>query len=331
MKIKVFVGLLMIWSWTGGITAVRAQGSSLSSSEPNSKVYEVSSLEMELRRLQAVLQEGQRTPSKVTQVRDALPTFWTVHTPERDYSIPTAPLRDHLGSATTEKAQIWIAHLLAEVESSERGAPTTLPAAHADLKKILARKEFADVKPPGYLEMVRERAIRWLARMFLKLFSGMARHPIGAKALFWILVIAGVGFVALWIFRYLSARDSMQFLRPQSPNETTRTWEEWIRDARQAAARDDFREAVHSAYWAGIARLQDIGGLPRDRAKTPREYLRLVSSQTAEASGPFINYQAPLGALTSRLERIWYANRMARAEDFHDTLRQLEALGCSLE
>jgi hypothetical protein len=28
---------------------------------------------------------------------------------------------------------------------------------------------------------------------------------------------------------------------------------------------------------------------------------------------------------------VWYANRGANAEDFQDTLRQLEALGCPLE
>jgi len=38
------------------------------------------------------------------------------------------------------------------------------------------------------------------------------------------------------------------------------------------------------------------------------------------------------GALPeARLERVWYANRGAQADDFEDTLRQLKALGCQLE
>jgi hypothetical protein len=170
--------------------------------------------------------------------------------------------------------------------------------------------------------------------MLIKLFSGLSRHPIGAKVLFWAVLTAGVGFVALWIFRYISTRDSMNFFQPDSTTVTTRTWQEWIHAAREAAARGDFREAVHSAYWAGITRLEETGTLPRDRTKTPREYLRLIDTRPrgTEVDDPVAqDYKKPLTALTSRLERIWYANRMARLEDFDDSLRQLEALGCSLE
>src|SRR6202030_212073 len=111
-------------------------------------------------------------------------------------------------------------------------------------------------------------------------------------------------------------------------------WQEWIHAAREAAARGDFREAVHSAYWAGISRLEETGVLPRDRTKTPREYLQLIDARPLAAeldSHAAQDYKKPLAALTSRLERIWYANRLARLEDFDDTLRHLEALGCSLE
>lgn len=170
--------------------------------------------------------------------------------------------------------------------------------------------------------------------MLLKLFSGLSRHPIGAKALFWVVLIAGVGFIAFWIYRYIAGRDSMNFFQPGSTTVTARTWQEWIGAAREAAGRGDFREAVHSAYWAGISRLQETGTLPHDRTKTPREYLLLIDTRprgTEPDRPPAEDYKKALAALTSRLERIWYANRMARHEDFDDTLRQLEALGCSLE
>jgi hypothetical protein len=167
--------------------------------------------------------------------------------------------------------------------------------------------------------------------MLVALFGNISRHPMGAQILFWLLLIGGVAFVALWVFRFVSNRDGVNSFRPTSSIVTARTWQEWIRTARQAAARGDFREAVHSAYWAGIARLEETGALPRDRTKTPREYLRLLNASRFEAASPQQNYKEPLTALTSRLERIWYANRAASSEDFSDSLRQLGALGCPLE
>ena len=98
-----------------------------------------------------------------------------------------------------------------------------------------------------------------------------------------------------------------------------------------AASRGDFREAVHCTYWAAIVRLEDISILPQDRTKTPREYLRLVTEPALGELAPQPHYRLPLAAMTSQFERIWYANRPAGPEDFQESLRQLEALGCQLE
>ena len=121
-------------------------------------------------------------------------------------------------------------------------------------------------------------------------------------------------------------------LPPSESVIASRTWQEWIRMAREAANRGDFREAVHSAYWAGIVRLEDTSVVPKDRTRTPREYLRLVSEP---APGQLLvsrpAHQQPLSVLTTLMERIWYANLSASSEDFRASLRQLEALGCQLE
>ena len=135
----------------------------------------------------------------------------------------------------------------------------------------------------------------------------------------------------MWLFRFMVSRDRIDSLPPGEIVASTRTWQEWVRAAREAANRNDFREAVHSAYWAGITRLEDNGVLPKDRTKTPREYLRLVSEPSPHELAPRPIYREPLAELTKHLERIWYANRGAGPDDFRDTLRQLEALGCPLE
>jgi hypothetical protein len=333
MKLRVFAVLIALGASPLIGTAIPTQAPSTSNSQPAEKVYDAKSFAAELQRLDAELQE-KPTAASVKDLRDTLPPSWNLSTPEHSYSISTKPLRDQLNGTSAGKALTWIEHLQVEIQSAQQAEGQPLANAHAHLNKILAGKGFEGVRPPTYLELFRERASAWLQRMSLKLFSGLSRHPIGAQALFWVVLIAGVGFIALWIFRYISGRDSMNFFQPGTTTVTTRTWQEWIRAARDAAARGDFREAVHSAYWAGISRLEETGTLPRDRTKTPREYLSLVDTQPrgTEVAGPAAeDYKKPLTALTSRLERIWYANRMARLEDFDDTLRQLEALGCSLE
>jgi hypothetical protein len=291
--------------------------------------YDVASFSAELNRLAGQLRE-KPSANEIADLRKSLPQSWSVSTPERTYSISTKPLRDLLDTPSTAKAEVWIRHLQDEVSSSQRKVAKPA-AAQSELDHILANPEFAAVRPPSALQILRARLAAWLERMLLKFFRSIGRHPMGAEILFWLLLIGGVAFVALWVFRFLSSRDRMDSLKSESSIATTRTWQEWIRNAREAAKHGDFREAVHSTYWAGIARLEDIGAVPRDRTKTPREYLRLVTiSHSGEASLQR-DCKEPLMALTSRLERIWYANRAASSEDFRDSLRQLEALGCLLE
>jgi hypothetical protein len=332
MKLRVFAVLIILSAWPLSSIAIPKQAPAISNSQPVEKTYDLASFAAELLRLDAELQK-KPSPSGIKELRDGLPPTWNVSTPERSYSISTRPLRDQLNGDSTDDAETWIEHLQVEVQSAQRAERPPFAEAHARLNNILVAKDFEGVRPPTYAELLRERVAAWLARMFVKLFSGLSRHPIGAKVLFWIVLIAGVGFVALWIFRYLSGRDSINFFQPGPTTVTNRTWQEWIHAAREAAARGDFREAVHSAYWAGVSRLQETGALPQDRTKTPREYLCMVGTQpyAAEVDGAVEDYKKPLTALTTRLERIWYANRMAGLEDFDDTLRQLEALGCSLE
>ena len=57
----------------------------------------------------------------------------------------------------------------------------------------------------------------------------------------------------------------------------------------------------------------------------------MVDTPAPGQCAPPQKHREPLAALTARLEKVWYANRGARPEDYQDSLRQLEALGCPLE
>jgi len=296
---------------------------------PLSPVYDRSSFTAELRRIVDVLK---KKPSKdeMARLRDSLPKRWMVSTPQGSFSISSEPLRNQLTSLSNEKAQAWVNHLAQEVEFSAQSVPGSLNAREG-LDRILARSEFGAVRPPSAWDLFRQRLAAWFERMLLRLLGGASRHPLGGQILFWLLIVAAVGLVAMWVFRFFASRDRVNVLAPSADVIAVRTWQEWIREAREAASRGDFREAVHSAYWAGISRLENLGVVPKDRTKTPREYLQLVDAPADGQLAPAPVHREPLTALTRGLERIWYANRSAGLEDFRESLRHLEAMGCPLE
>jgi hypothetical protein len=329
MRCGVLSLLILLAVVANPATLAQEQSAASGTDRPSSPVYDRASFTAELRRIADRLK--QKPPkNEIAALRDSLPKRWTVSTPEGSFSISSQPLRNQLTSSSIEKAQVWVNHLEQEVAFSARPVPSS-PDGKEELDRILAGSEFRAVRPPSAWDLFRQRLAAWIERMLLQLLGGVSKHPLGGQILFWLLMVAAVGVVAMWVFRFFAGRDRVDALGTSTEVIAVRTWQEWVREAREAATRGDFREAVHSAYWASIARLEDLGVVPRDRTKTPREYLQLVVEPADGQLGPAPIHREPLTALTRGLERIWYANRGAGPEDFRESLRQLEALGCPLE
>jgi hypothetical protein len=95
--------------------------------------------------------------------------------------------------------------------------------------------------------------------------------------------------------------------------------EDWARMAEEHAAAGAWREAVHCLYWAAIVLLEGRRAWRHNPTRTPREYVRLLKPGSAQQQG--------LRGLTQSLERSWYGQREATAEDFRRAqgyFRQLE-------
>jgi len=322
----VFAAFLGVVSFGGALPA--AASADASNSNPAPAASDVTAFPVELHKISTSLEKGAST-QKLDELRESLPREWNVSTSEREYAISSDFLRNQLHSGSREDAKAWVDNLESEVGSYSTQQPSGTNA-RAELEHILAGPEFNSVRPPTAWDRFRQRLAAWIERFLVWLFRGLARYPIGGQILFWLVVVACVGFIALWLFRLTVSRDRMEALPPGHMATVSRTWQEWIRAAREAANRRDFREAVHCAYWAGITRLEVAGALPKDPTKTPREYLRTLTESSLEVP-PGVNYRQPLSALTMRLEQTWYANRGANFDDFRDALRELEALGCQLE
>ena len=167
---------------------------------------------------------------------------------------------------------------------------------------------------------MREKIWRWISNFF-------ERHPIygnGATDVLHIVVYVAVclAFImfAIWIKRRLDhpREDFAREIIPFSPS--ARGWTSWLTDARAAAQQGDWRNAVHLAYWAGISFLEEHGAWKPDRARTPREYLRILGTRKPQ--------YPTLSALTRKFEVIWYGSEDAGSADFNEALQQLEKLGC---
>ena len=294
----------------------------------------------ELRRLGAALEEKNISQEAIAAFRNALPGRWRVEGAGRQYEISSAPLRALLESAEKDatqrsaragEAREWLAALAEHVEGYAAEEPAGATAARPVLEEILRRPEFASVRPPNAFDKFKEWLGYQILRLLRRLFGSLGRHPMGGQILFWLVVGAAVIWLAMAVFRFWTRRARLDELEALQSFAATRTWQEWIRAAREAAGRGDFREAIHCAYWAGIAHLEDRGLLPRARTHTPREYLRLLAHPPGGTLAGSPAERESLEALTARLERVWYGRRSATPEDFRASLQQVEALGCRLE
>jgi Domain of unknown function (DUF4129) len=303
--------------------------------------YDAAGLAAELRRLGAAIEKSSGNAKDIEATQKALPPSWKIDTSEAHYEFSSEPLRELLEcnkcDATARKsrcaqAKSWTDTIALQVVGYTATSPSGGPDARSKLDQIMKRREFGAARPPGQWDLLRERINAWLLRMLSRLFENIGRHPLGAKLLFWLILFAVVGWLAMMLVRFWLGRARMDELRSVGEVAFACSWQEWIRAAREAAARGDFREAVHSVYWAGIAHLEDDGTISRDRTRTPREHLQLVAEATAVAGAPqTLRQRDSLAALTALFERVWYGRCRADAHDFDASMKQAEGLGCDLQ
>lgn len=302
----------------------------------------------ELARISTAVAELDKHPTGIPTLRRSLPKAWVVRVAGQRFEVPAGWLDSALETMATNPAARaslvkdvrnrvellkWQAQALVRAD----GGPDTAAAA-ARLESILARREFRAVHGPSWWDVLKARISRWVYEVLRKFFSklGMSRQT--REVVAWVLIALAFVLLALAVWRSLLGVQRAKGLEIGGAFSPGKTWRDWGQEALAAAARHDYRAALHAAYWAGVYRLADLGAWQLDRARTPREYLRLFAGQTAPAgelvaSGvlPPANHAdraAALAALTRGLETTWYGYQLATADDFRAALSQLEALGC---
>jgi len=313
-----------------------AQVAPQSSTNP---VCDSQSFVKELGRLKDNLGTTRSSTETIRAYRESLPEAWNVDAGGQRYNVPSDLLASQLEKAEKQpelrrqqlnQARDYLDSLAAETASlSGLPAPST-DSARSKLQAILSRSEYTHTQKESRWDKFRTRIDELLDNALGSILRGIGGQGSLGYALLWIGICASAIFIATMIFRrwVRSARGEEMAL--QAAAIPLRSWQEWVFASRDAAAHGDYRFAIHCAYWAGIARLQDLGAISPDRARTPREYLRAHGKATRIAPETLAARQQALSMLTSRLEKTWYGYQIAGEADFRDSLAELETLGCHL-
>ena len=257
-----------------------------------------------------------------------LPTQVSVLARSREYSVSYQWLKDDLArfqkagpgerAAILQRVQQHIRTLISESQALENNTGDQKQS-RKKLDEILARHEFRRVQNPSLWSIWLDKIFAWLDR---HLRIGQARWALDFLQIVVYLLIAGaVSALAIWIIRRLSQPQEElepRAIMPFAPS--ARGWASWLAEARSLAQRGDWRNSIHLGYWAAISFLEENGAWKPDRARTPREYLRLLSTHTPQ--------YPVLTRLTRKFEVVWYGHRDASEADFQEILGQLEQLGC---
>ncbi len=279
----------------------------------------------ELDRLTTLANQSLDNPATAREAFAELRGTWKVDADGQSFTISTGSLIDQfekLEKNPTAPVRDGILERLNGMKRDAEGfqqAPADTSDARSRLTQILARGEFHQVHGATGWDRLKFRIERWIFRMLSRLFGSSSAPTVG-KFFVWGLVTIAVLALAYFIFRTIRQNARLETIMPEVLPVSAKQWRVWMKEARAAAGKSMWRDAVHLAYWGGISFLEESGAWRPDQARTPREYLRLLPSDS--------QHRSALSTLTRRLEMTWYGNETAGPETFSETLSHLEELGC---
>src|SRR5882762_2314311 len=278
----------------------------------------------ELDRLASAIQKLSRA-DEVPNLLNRIPPVRRVRTSQTTYATSTQWLRAQLvdwrlkpDKELQERMVASVQALRAEALSLE-ALPSDGSSQRALLNHILASKEFKNVQGQTWLDRLKQRIFDFLIGLLGKVFSSSAISSISDVLVYGLITVA-VLVLLYWMYRTIHDGVELGELDLQAPAISSKPWTVWMAEARAAADQENWRDAIHLGYWCGISFLEGQGLWRPDVARTPREYLRLLSSTDTNRD--------TLRLLTRSFEVIWYGTEEADARVFSETLTQLEKMGC---
>ena len=254
-----------------------------------------------------------------------IPPSWRIRTDAGSFDVSNAALIRDLRALASKPDPTVHARLREYLLALRRGAsefgaaPPDRAPAREHLLQILEDREFQGIHGPTWRDRLRQQILQ-IVQSLLEKLAGSSAIPTLSDILVYALVGIAVIVLVLWAYRSLTEDSRTQSIVPEHVAVSARAWQIWLTDAQKAAARGDWREAIHLSYWCGVSFLEARGAWAPDRARTPREYLRLLAASS--------EHRPALTALTRNFELVWYGTDTADASRFGEAIANLEALGC---
>ncbi len=284
----------------------------------------------ELDRCLAAVRAAEHDAQAIPALQRSLPNAWTVRREDERIHVSAEWLNDQLEQWEESAARRDIiarnveARLLAmRKEAETRAAGAAAPAdARSRAREILARAEFATLRrEPTWLDRLRDRIYKWIDQALFGVSRRLTNIPGLQNLIIWSALVVAFAVAVIWVKRAVERSVASPSLRVRDLTARDRTVKDWLVAARGAAEKDDDREALRCLYWAGVYRLEELGAWKKERARTHREYLRLLP----EAHAPL---RPALTALTKSFERVWYGRQEPAIADLDSAAANLETLGC---
>jgi Domain of unknown function (DUF4129) len=226
-----------------------------------------------------------------------------------------------LAGSALQDSSARLEQMIRQAQSPETGiyVPDRVADIRARLNAILQSGDYPQAKQPSLLERIWNAFVRWLLNAVL---SAM---PSGSStSLLYLLEFAVIAFpcglLIWWFVRRLRVQqlDLPQdgVLHPSTPS--AQDWQQWLAQGETLGGEGRWREAIHHVYWGAISCLESRRFWPADRARTPREYLRLLD-RNSEVHGD-------LFALTKSFEHTWYGETPAGEKDFLEASNVLKRM-----
>jgi hypothetical protein len=279
----------------------------------------------ELDRLSTATQQLDSSGGSTPQPLRDLPQSWHVRSDQREFDVSTEGLKRDVrrydkesNAANATAIRIRLESLRADLDGFEK-PPADFSRNRSELRSILSRPEFHAVRGPTWLDRLKQRLLTFFLHILEGIFRTLAIPEISKYFVYGLMAVAVLA-LAYFAYRNIWLGSKVQSIVPQDLPVSAKEWALWLAEARAAAAKGEWRDAIHLAYWAGISFLERQGHWKPDRARTPREYLRLLSGAS--------EHRDTLTSLTRIFELAWYAKRGADEKAFSQTLDALEKLGC---
>jgi Domain of unknown function (DUF4129) len=339
---RIFAGALMTVALALGIFVGVARAANFAVDDVAAKQsVTLAQYEDDLNRITTAFSDLAAHPEGTDALRQSLPSGWTVDTGQEKFEVSAEWMKEPFAAkwkTADDRKKIWTnaaARVKTMREEAERLKDAAALGDRADatarLKKILSRREFNQAKGgDSWWSQMWDQVERWINWLLGHTLGRLLGNGAAKTVAIYVLIGAVFLFAAVWIVRGLRGMVRTETLSVDAAFPPGKHWRDWTREATAAASRGDYRAALHSAYWAGVYRLAELGAWKLDRARTPREYLRMIGEegQNELAEQNPVGRELALKDLTHGMEASWYGFLPATQQDYDKAVAHLETLGC---